>query len=174
MSSYHPNEQLFSFTRGRWLWNEKEQLDARYRRFNIPNLKKLTSELVGSTGCLSLEKIGEGSYNKGFRLIMQNNKKVIVKIPNPNAGPAMYTTASEVATMDFGRTVLNLPIPKVLAWSATNQNPVESEYIIMEEANGHQLHGVWSHMELETKRDIIAQIVDLETKMLSVSFDRWV
>lgn len=176
MSSYSPtgNEQLFSYTSGRWLWNEKQQLDARYRHFNISGLKKLVCEVIGSTGKMSLEKVGEGNYSKAFRLVLQNSPNLIVKIPNPNAGPTSLMTASEVATMEFGRTILNLPVPKVLAWSATSQNPVESEFIIMEEAKGSQLHTIWPELEIRAKRDIILQIVDIEKKMLSVSFDKWV
>ncbi|KAF2434794.1 hypothetical protein EJ08DRAFT_646263 [Tothia fuscella] len=174
MPNHNPteNDQLFSYTSGRWLWNEKQQLEARYRYFNISSLKKLACDVTGSTGCVSLEKIGEGNYNKAFRLVMQNNQNIIVKIPNPNAGPTMHTTASEVATMEYARTILNLHVPKVLAWSATSLNPVESEYIIMEEAKGAQLHTVWQKLEIRAKRDIIDQIVDIEKIMLSVSFDK--
>jgi len=32
---------------------------------------------------------------------MDDGKRVIAKVPNPNAGQPHYTTASEVATMDF-------------------------------------------------------------------------
>lgn len=175
-SSHNPseNDQLFSYTGGRWLWNERQQLDIRYRRFNVENLKKVACEAIGSTKCISLEKFGEGNYNKVFRLNMQDGQKIVAKIPNPNAGPAEYTTASEVATMEFARTVLNLPVPKVLAWSATSQNPVESEYIIMEEARGVQLHEVWQKAELRAKGDIIREIVEIEKKMLSVSFNKYV
>jgi hypothetical protein len=105
---------------------------------------------------------------------MQDGQKVIAKIPHPNAGPAKCMTASEVATLEFARTVLNLPVPKVLAWSATNQNPVESEYIILEEAEGLQLHEVWQKLELRAKREIVREIVEAEKKMLSVSFDAYV
>jgi len=164
------DDQLSKYTSGRWLWNEREQMNARYRRFNVEGLKKVACEAIGSNGCKSLEKIGEGNYNKAFRLVMQDGRRVIAKIPNPNAGPAQYTTASEVATLDFARTILNLPVPKVLAWSATSHNPVESEYIVMEEASGSQLHTVWQKQELRVKRDIIREIVDIENKMLSVSF----
>jgi hypothetical protein len=66
------NERLFTYASGRWLWNEKKQLDARYRHFNLSSLKKLACEVLGSTGCISLEKVGEGNYNKAFRLVMQN------------------------------------------------------------------------------------------------------
>lgn len=155
-------EQLFVYTSGRWLWNEEQQLAARYRSFNIASLKKLACELTGSEKCISLEKIGEGNYNKAFRLKIKHGQNLIVKIPNPNAGPARYITASEVATMEFSRSILDLPVPKVLAWGATSQNPVESEYIIMGEANGTQLHSLWSNMEIRAKLDIVAQIVGIK------------
>jgi hypothetical protein len=48
-----------------------------------------------------MEKLGERSYNKTFRLVMANGKVIVARIPNPNAGPASLTTASEAATMDF-------------------------------------------------------------------------
>ena len=46
-------------------------------------------------------KFREGQYNKVFQLVKGNGAEVVAKIPNLNAGPAYYTTASEVATVDF-------------------------------------------------------------------------
>lgn len=46
-------------------------------------------------------KISEGQYNKVFQLTMDDGREVIAKLPNPNAGRPYFTTASEVATMDF-------------------------------------------------------------------------
>ncbi len=43
----------------------------------------------------------EGHFNKAFLLTMDNGIEVLAKLPNPNAGPAFYTTASEVATLEF-------------------------------------------------------------------------
>ncbi|XMA20108.1 hypothetical protein WAI453_012899 [Rhynchosporium graminicola] len=54
---------------------------------------------------------------------MDNGSVAIARIPCPNAGPAFKTTASEVATMDFARTILKIPVPKVHAWSAISDNP---------------------------------------------------
>jgi hypothetical protein len=34
---------------------------------------------------------------------MNDGKVVIARLPNPNAGPPFYATASEVATMEFVR-----------------------------------------------------------------------
>ena len=166
------HDHLFNYTSGRWLWNESQQLDARHRPFNISNLKQVACKAAGSAECISMKKIGEGNHNKAYRLVMQDGRRIIAKMPHPNAGPPMYTTASEVATMDFARNILDLPVPNVLAWSATDENPVESEYIIMEEAKGSQLYDVWQNLQLRAKLDIIREIVNVEKKMLSVSFDR--
>ncbi|RMD39186.1 hypothetical protein DV735_g5946, partial [Chaetothyriales sp. CBS 134920] len=163
---------LFSYTSGRWLWNQQEQLEARYRCFNIPGLEQAACRAIGAKQCTSLEKIGEGNYNKAYRLVMDDGRSVIAKIPHPNAGPPTLTTASEVATMEFAGAILNIPVPKVLAWSATDQNPVNAEYIIMEEAKGSQLHDVWQNLQLRSKVDVIHEIVDIERKLLSVTFNR--
>jgi hypothetical protein len=174
MASQTPAEinPLFCYTSGRWLWNEKEQLKARFRQFHVPGLQQAACLAVGAEECVSLEKIGEGNYNKAYRLVMGDGQKLIAKIPHPNAGPRVLTTASEVATMEFARTVLNLPVPKVLAWSATDENPVQAEYIIMEEAQGSQLHEVWQDLPLRAKIGIIKEIVEVERKLLSMSFSK--
>lgn len=61
-------------------------------------------------------------------------------------------------------------MPKVLAWDARSDNPVESEYIIMEEASGIQLGKVWDSMEIDVKGEIVGQLASMSKKFLSVSF----
>jgi hypothetical protein len=139
----------------------------------VSSLQQAACQAVDTDKCITFEKVGEGNYNKAYRLGMANEQNVIAKVPHPNAGPQTLTTSSEVATMEFARTVLNIPVPKVLAWSATDQNPVRAEYIIMEEARGSQLHEVWQDLPLRTKCDIIREFVDVERKLLSVSFNRY-
>lgn len=46
-------------------------------------------------------KYREGQYNKTFLLTFDNGYEAVAKIPNPNAGPKLFTIASEVATMDY-------------------------------------------------------------------------
>jgi hypothetical protein len=94
-------DALHRFTSGRWLWREREQLAARYVKFNLKQLCRVAAESVGSKSCVEAVKIVEGQYNKVFLLTMNDGKEVIAKMPNPNAGRPHFTTASEVATMDF-------------------------------------------------------------------------
>lgn len=170
--SFQRNEHLFSYASGRWLWNEEAEIRNRYRYFNVDELKRAACRALDSSSCTSLEKIGEGGFNKVYRLVMQDGRTAIARIPHPNAGPEHLTTASEVATMDFARTVLKLPVPRVFGWSSNSSNPVEAEYILMEEAKGTQLNESWTTMSLDTKIEVVSRIVDIEKKLLSVVFSQ--
>ncbi|PYH64433.1 phosphotransferase family protein [Aspergillus vadensis CBS 113365] len=168
-------QDFFRYTSGRWLWDEKQQLQERYREFNILELQKIAIQASSSESCLSIAKIGEGSYNKSFKLIMDNGKTVVARIPNPNAGPAYLTTASEVATMDFLRTILHIPVPEVLAWnSAVNStNSIGAEYIVMEHAPGSNLADAWTDMDLEHKVQTMEDIMSIQQKLLSLRFSAY-
>jgi hypothetical protein len=71
--------------------------------------------------------------------------------------------------MEFAKIVLDIPVPKVLAWGATDRNPVQAEYIIVEEGRGSELHEVWQGLPLLKKVNINRDVVDVEMKLLSVS-----
>jgi hypothetical protein len=88
-----------------------------------------------------------GSYNKVFALNFDNGVEAIARIPTALAGAPFFTTASEVATLEFVREVLGIRAPRVFAWSAdANANPVGTEYIIMEKMAGVESHQRWAHI----------------------------
>ena len=76
-------------------------MSQRRVRFNVNELARCAAETVGANTCVDIEKFPDGMYNKSMLLSMDNGAQVVAKIPNPNAGLAHFTTASEVATMDF-------------------------------------------------------------------------
>lgn len=96
---------FFQYTSGRWLWDEEQQLHDRFSPFNVAELKKAAASGVGANKCVEITKLAEGSFNKTFRLKMDNGMHAIAKIPHPIAGPQYYMTASEVATMEFVRII---------------------------------------------------------------------
>ncbi|KMU77095.1 hypothetical protein CISG_06133 [Coccidioides immitis RMSCC 3703] len=171
--SKHDLEALHRYTSGRWLWNEHQQLACRYVKFDMSRLLELAVSLIGSKYCVEVVKISEGQYNKVFLLTMNDGREVIVKLPNPNAGRPCFTTASEVATMDFLRNILHLPVPKVYAWSSkASENPVGAEYIIMEKQAGVMLSDVWESMKGKQKAHIVLQVVDFEKTLTSTKFTK--
>jgi len=99
------SEDLFNYTRGRFVSNEEYEMSQRQVRFNVNELARCAAEAIGAKSCISIEKYPDGMYNKSMLLTMDNSAQVVAKVPNPNAGIPHFTTASEVATMDFVRCI---------------------------------------------------------------------
>ncbi|KAJ5585281.1 phosphotransferase enzyme family protein [Penicillium hispanicum] len=172
--SKHDLEALNRFTSGRWLWNERQQLACRYVKFDLPGLLQLAASTMGSRSCTQVLKISEGQYNKVLQLTMEDGREVIAKLPNPNAGRPHFTTASEVATMDFLRNSLGLPVPRVYGWSSQkSENPLGAEYILMEKQAGVVLTDVWDTIKGTQKIQILDQIVDIERRLAATKFSKF-
>ncbi|KMU91749.1 hypothetical protein CIHG_09556 [Coccidioides immitis H538.4] len=164
------NNHFFCYTSGRWLYNEPLQLKKRYVRFNVPALQQIAGR-IASSRCVEMTKIPEGLYNKVFSLRMENGREILARIPNPNAGHPQRVVASEVATLDFLRNVLDIPVPRVLSWSSPSQpNPVGAEYIFMERVKGRQLSEVWGAMSEAQHFGLVKSLVEIEQKLVDVKF----
>ncbi|PYH70967.1 phosphotransferase enzyme family protein [Aspergillus vadensis CBS 113365] len=164
------NSHYFNYTSGRWLHNEQHQLKKRHITFNGPALQKITGQIFG-TQCIAMNKLCEGMFNKVFSLKMADGKEVLARIPNPNAGHPHYVVASEVATLDFLRASLKIPVPQVLSWSSSSQtNPVAAEYIIMEKVQGQQLSEVWDNMSESQRFRLVRNLVHIERRLMESKF----
>ncbi|RDW83787.1 aminoglycoside phosphotransferase family protein [Aspergillus mulundensis] len=163
-------DALQRFTSGRWLWREQEQFACRYVQFELQPLLDIAASAVGAQYCARVLKLAEGQYNKVFVLTMDNGREIIAKLPNPNAGRPHFTTSSEVATMDFLRNVLDLPVPKVYAWSSRAENPVGAEYILMEKQHGVMLSEVWGALKGKHRAQLVLQVVDFENILAATKF----
>jgi hypothetical protein len=93
---------------------------VRYRKFNLPALLDAAVNVTGLNDAqceflsflnprtanrltigIKVLKCVEGQYNKALVLTMSTGQEIVARLPNPNAGPTFYTTASEVATRQF-------------------------------------------------------------------------
>ncbi|PYI12233.1 hypothetical protein BO78DRAFT_425469 [Aspergillus sclerotiicarbonarius CBS 121057] len=158
-------DDLFRYTSGRWLINEKYQLEQRFVKFNVNNLCSQAASLFGpETKCVRIVKM-EGNFNKAFLLTMNDGNEVIEKIPCPNSGTPSLTTASEVATLKFLRSRISIRVPEVYAWNSDPTNPVGAEYIIMEKVRGVALAERWETMNTLERYQIIDRIVEMEKEL---------
>ena len=98
---WNKNQDFFRYTAGRFLFDEIKQMACRYVQFDMNELVHIAISSTASRSCVAVHKLPEGQFSKAFLLTMDDGKRVIAKVPNPNAGRSHYTTASEVATMDF-------------------------------------------------------------------------
>ena len=111
-----------------------------------------------------------GSFNKIFTLKLGKLAEVIAKI-STKLVPSYHVTASEVVTMDYARTILGLPVPRVLAWSA-NSGEIGSEYIVMGKSAGTDLYTKWDDMKREGVRNVIEQILEAEKRFAGNAFSQ--
>ncbi|CAG8189303.1 unnamed protein product [Penicillium olsonii] len=153
---WNSNDEFFKFTRGRFVVDEAENLQKREIKFDMNRLASVAAESVGATRCISISKYPDGMFNKAFLMSMDDGQEVIAKVPNPHAGAAHFTTASEVATMDFAKS-----------------HPVGAEFIIMEKAEGVPLSQVWGTMKLPQKLQVLPAMTRLQKQWVSVSFSHY-
>jgi hypothetical protein len=82
--------------------DEDANLRNREVVFDMNQLAKVAADSVGAAQCVDVRKFtDDGMFNKSFLMLMDDGQEVVAKVPNPNAGRAHYTTAIEVATIDF-------------------------------------------------------------------------
>ncbi|KAL3447716.1 hypothetical protein BJX65DRAFT_295552 [Aspergillus insuetus] len=143
----HPSEfinmgdnTLFFYTSGRWLWDESAQLRIRYQPFNVEELKQAVARAVNAELCVSI-KLPECSYSKTFLLRMDND------ILN-------FATASEVATLDFIRNELSVPVPRVFA-------------------GRDELGKSWPTMDIADKVNIVSQVARIQAKIATIYFGHY-
>ncbi|KAH7381591.1 kinase-like domain-containing protein [Pyrenochaeta sp. MPI-SDFR-AT-0127] len=163
-------EELFKYTNGRFLANEKKAVDRRYVNFDIDRL----CAIAASTGSQhspvrTIEKM-EGGFSRALLLSKDDGSEIVAKIPFSIAGPPKYTTASEVAVLQYLHTHTQVPVPKVLAWNADSLNPVGAEYIMMEKAPGIQLFNVWADMSDLDQLCVVKQLTKLEGEITKIRF----
>ncbi|KAL9103362.1 MAG: hypothetical protein Q9163_001574 [Psora crenata] len=167
------NKELYRFTRARFVCNEEYETSQRYVRYDVNQLARLAAEAVGSKNCVSIENCPDGMHNKVLLLNMDDGAQAIAKVPYANAGKPHFTTASEVATMDFARNVLGTPVPRVYAWSSrANENLVGAEYIIMEKAPGIQLDDVWQKMGFKERWAVTQTVAHHQSLWTSIRFQK--
>ena len=161
-----PNRELFTYTSGRYLYNEKLRLAERHVQFNVPALKDIATNCVGRRCVTRMEKLAEGGFSRVFLLTMDDGFEVIAKLPYSLTVPKHFTTESEVATLDF-LSSKGVPVPRVYAWSSEGDNVVGSEYVIMEKAPGQPLESRWFSLTQKERVRLVTSFVEIERKMFS-------
>ncbi|KAL4794314.1 kinase-like domain-containing protein [Aspergillus venezuelensis] len=163
-----PND-LFSYTSGRYVYNEGLRLSERRVEFNVQALKAIAARSVGRNHVSRIEKLAEGGFNRVFLLIMDDGFEVVAKIPYRLTVPRTLTTESEVATLDFLR-VHGIPVPRVYAYSSNMDNEVGTEYTIMEKAPGNPLQDKWFNLTPKERVRLVTSFVDIERRLFSIPF----
>ena len=77
----------------------EQSLALRHVESLVSALKAAAANAVGV--CYDIRRLREGLFTLAFLLTMNNETEIVARIPTSASGAAHYTTASEVATIDF-------------------------------------------------------------------------
>jgi hypothetical protein len=67
-----------------------------------------------------------------------------------------------------------VPVPKVYGYSVTAENPIESEYMILEFIGGINLGDVWFDLPKRAGLKVVENLVGFETRLFDLQFsDKW-
>ncbi|KAL4781272.1 kinase-like domain-containing protein [Aspergillus varians] len=170
-STHLSGEELFKYTSGRWIFNEDLRLKERHLEFDIAALQSAVAAATtrSTSDIVSFNQLAEGGFNRLFQVTFNDGKHVIARLPYPSTVPQQHTVASEVATLDYLR-LNGVNTPKVYAWCSKRANLVGAEYIIMEKLDGIPLGEVWYTMTPKQQHGIMKQIVEWETRLMSMKF----
>lgn len=161
-------QDFFNYTSGRWIYNEKQQLEARHIHFSVDSLKKTAAKALGVPDTFDMIKLREGLFNRAFLLSNEEGMEVIARLPTSLAGPKRLTTASEVATLKL-MAALGIPVPKVYSYSCSADSDVGSEFILMERAKGVPLQSVWRDMGRKRRGQVVTQLIEIDAKLLALN-----
>jgi hypothetical protein len=93
------DKYVFSYCR--FLRRDRWERSVRWINFDFDALCKIAiREVPGATSITKWEK-REGGFNRVFIFYTNIGKAVVAKLPFSRAGPARFTTHSEVATMMY-------------------------------------------------------------------------
>ncbi|KAI1933446.1 hypothetical protein LOZ66_006452 [Ophidiomyces ophidiicola] len=115
----------------------------RYIEFNVNALKTAAGRILGHS-CSQISKLPEGLYNKVFML-----------------------KTDIVATLDFLRNVLDIPVPEVIDWSPPSTQPeaVGAGYMLMKKVKGCHLSEVSPDMSEAQRFRLVKSVVAIEAKL---------
>ncbi|KAJ5436962.1 hypothetical protein N7445_007847 [Penicillium cf. griseofulvum] len=89
---------------------------------------------------------------------MRDGYRFVARIPYPATEPKSLLVASEVATLDYLR-AYGIPVPRVFGYSTVTDN-----------CTGKNLGDVWYTLSERERRELVARIVQLESRLFSLRF----
>ncbi len=119
---------------------------------------KSIKQVIGSiysTQTVQVSFLAQGALNKLYD-IRTDNDTLVMRVSLP-VDP-QWKTISEVATMEWIRLNTALPVPKIFAHQASQENAIGFEWILMAKVPGKTLADAWRSIPWEAKEQLVQQL----------------
>ncbi|KAK8128473.1 hypothetical protein PG984_009581 [Apiospora sp. TS-2023a] len=131
---------------------------------------ELLQQVVSPLEEYNVTFLHKSAYN-AFFTVKWADESYVIKVTIPVC-PARKTR-SEVATMRWTKTMTRLPLPDVVQnlYSASANNPVGCEWILMRKVPGRPLFKCWHEIDMSRKRRIVEQIAEYPVSVFDQCLD---
>ncbi|KAI5966145.1 AIM9 [Candida pseudojiufengensis] len=143
--------------------------------------KDLLGETNEKISVKSIASIHEGKHHRIYKINLNTGKNLILRIPYKLDSDESIASKikSEVATSDFLNLKLNLKVPKILAYSPSKSNIIESPFIIQESIEGDLLMKKWHPLDPDSSetdkklKEVINPIAKFQDNILNITFNQF-
>ena len=118
-----------------------------------------------------IQYFAKGTFNRLYSLTHPTwDKDYIFRVSIP-VDP-FYKTESEMATMEYLRRHTTLPIPRVIAFSSSDDNELGYEWVLMEMMPGEPLRKLWPTMPDAARVAFFAELARHTKQLVSMRFTK--
>ena len=158
--SCQPNQEGLKWVDGDW----GEQQPQWTKDPSLEVILKVACLHLGlaSTQESTISFLNQGAFNKLYK-ITSSIGDFVMRVSLP-VDP-YHKTSSEVATLDLIYKRTTIPVPKVIAHEASNDNELGFEWILMEYMPGITLDDAWSTMTWPGKCKLVEKLVSASAQL---------
>jgi hypothetical protein len=122
-----------------------------------PDLEALkrTLQSLKASSKVKVTFLAQGAFNKLYDVEI-DDESLVMRVSLP-VDPC-YKTLSEVATVNWIRRTTNLPVPTIIRYEPSRENPVGFEWILMTKLPGKTLAHSWRYLPLTAKSNLVRQL----------------
>ncbi|KAJ5584942.1 uncharacterized protein N7459_004742 [Penicillium hispanicum] len=119
-----------------------------------PQVIEQTIQSLLPSRTIQVTFLAEGALNKLYDVKIDNEVYVMrVSLP---VDP-YYKTMSEVSTVDWVSRTTNIPVPRVITYQSSRENPIGFEWIIMTRMPGRPLKELWRSLSFSAKTCLVEE-----------------
>ncbi|KAL1835867.1 hypothetical protein VTJ49DRAFT_5960 [Mycothermus thermophilus] len=139
----------------------------------VKNIRSILARHAPSLASADIKYFAKGTFNRLYSLMNPDwdGKAYIFRVSIPVE--PFFKTESEIATMEYVRRHTSMPIPRVVAFSSSDDNELGHEWIIMEMMPGEPLRTLWPTMPEEARVAVFAELAQHAKQLVSLRFSKF-
>jgi aminoglycoside phosphotransferase len=136
------------------------------------NIRKILARQFPEFADAEIQYFAKGTFNRLYSLTNPGwDKAYIFRVSIPVE--PFFKTESEIATMEYVRRHTSMPIPRVIAFSSSDDNELGYEWILMEMMPGEPLRKLWPTMPDAARVELFAELAGHVKQLVALRFSKF-